>query len=193
MRIINLTQHRATDTQIQAGVVEWHDEFLGHSEWLAGTEGDPADWETRAPDDLSWMLTIPPMYDIPPSLEDRAADIAGWVDEMAAPAAMIGGHFGLTVALSEALSEALTRKGVLPLRAVTERRSVEQAQPDGSVRKVSTFEHIGFVPMLPSWWQDPQYIAVEVHQKLRGTAVALVQIGITTPAYSEYLERVFGQ
>ena len=188
MRIINLTQHRATDAQIKAGVVEWGAEHLGHSEWLASEFGDPTDWESRAPDDLSWMLTIQPMHDIPTTLEDRAADIAGWVDEMAAPAAMIGGHFGLTVALSEAL----TRKGVLPLRAVTERRSVEQTQPDGSVRKVSQFEHLGFVPMLPSWWSNSTAIPPQHYERISASISCLISCGAMTQAYADYCSQ-FGQ
>lgn len=55
--------------------------------------------------------------------------------------AMIGG----ATYLMEALAKALRDCGIRPLYAFSTRVSVEQAMPDGSVRKVNEFRHLGFV------------------------------------------------
>ena len=182
MRIINLTQHKGTEAQAKAGLVEWMAEHLGHSDWILDLGGDSSDWETRAPTDLAEVLNVAPSDDIPPVLAARAEEVAGWVEEMACRAAMIGGHFGLTVALSEAL----TMRGILPVRAVTERKAAEQAQPDGSVRKVSRFEHIGFVPMLPSWWNDSDKVTPESVAGIRALISGSARKGVFTSAFAEY-------
>jgi hypothetical protein len=43
------------------------------------------------------------------------------------------------------LEVALRAHGITPLYAFSVRESVDQVQPDGSVRKVATFRHAGFV------------------------------------------------
>ena len=55
--------------------------------------------------------------------------------------AMIGGAPWMMSALEGALLDA----GVQPVYAFSVRESVEQVQPDGSVRKVNVFRHVGFV------------------------------------------------
>ena len=44
-----------------------------------------------------------------------------------------------------ALESALLDECITPMYAFSVRDSVEQTQPDGSVRKVNVFKHIGFV------------------------------------------------
>ena len=188
IKVINMTQHNGTEAQHRAGLVEWADAHLSHSQFLAATDGDPADFETLVPDDLRPSLTISPEGDTPIALADRAQALATWADTIGVRAVMIGGHFGLTVDLSEAL----TRRGILPVRAVTERKSVEKTDSTGKVIKTSSFEHLGFVPMLPSWWQDSAKIAPEAYQAVRNAVTELVKAGATTPAFSEYWKRVFG-
>lgn len=56
-------------------------------------------------------------------------------------AAMVGG----APYLMGPLVAALGARGIQPLFAFTERRSVEETLPDGSVRKSSVFHHAGWV------------------------------------------------
>jgi hypothetical protein len=44
-----------------------------------------------------------------------------------------------------ALENALIDRGITPLYAFSVRSSTEEALPDGTVRKVNTFKHLGFV------------------------------------------------
>jgi len=54
---------------------------------------------------------------------------------------MIGGAPYLMGALEKALREC----GFTPVYAFSKRESIDQPQPDGSVRKVAVFRHLGFV------------------------------------------------
>ncbi|MEK7509560.1 MAG: hypothetical protein AAB605_02495 [Patescibacteria group bacterium] len=115
--ILNLTQHAATPDQVQAGVVE------------------PADKPA-----VSTLLT----FDTAPDqgeLQRRASALAAMATNAGTPAAMIGGAPYLMAPLEKALREA----GVKPVYSFSERRSSEQTQPDGSVRKVNVFVHVGWV------------------------------------------------
>jgi hypothetical protein len=115
--IFNLTQHAATPDQVRAGVVE------------------PAD--KRA---VSTLLT----FDAAPDqgeLARRASALAAMAAAAGTPAAMIGGAPYLMAPLERALKAA----GIKPVYSFSERRSEEQTQPDGSVRKVQVFQHVGWV------------------------------------------------
>lgn len=116
--ILNLTQHPVTPEQ---GVVE------------------PTEKErVRA------LLTFD---DIPREgeIEARAQALAELAtDELGGEegaAAMIGGAPFLMGALERALKE----RGVRPLYAFSRREAQEVTDPDGSVRKVAVFRHLGFV------------------------------------------------
>jgi hypothetical protein len=114
--ILNLTQHVGTPDQ---GVVEPSQDVKGA---------------------IVALLT----FDTLPSganIKDRAAALAAIAAEFGADAAMIGGAPYLMAPLEEALKAA----GIRPLYAFSLRESVEVTQPDGSVRKVATFRHQGFV------------------------------------------------
>ena len=120
--ILNLTQHPATPEQIAQGVVDL-----------------PADERATLIDRLT-VDTLPTKAEI----EARCADIA----MLAATAfdahpvqAMIGGAPWMMSAQENALID----QGIQPVYAFSVRESVEQPQPDGSVRKVNVFRHVGFV------------------------------------------------
>ena len=120
--ILNLTQHPASPEQIQAGVV---------------------DLPTKIREAVIDRLTV----DVLPTrqeIEARCADIA----MLAATAfenhpvqAMIGGAPWMMACLEGALFD----QGIAPVYAFSVRESVEQTQPDGSVRKINVFRHAGFV------------------------------------------------
>lgn len=123
--ILNLTQHPATTEQINAGVVDLPPHLRGQ---------------------LTTLLT----FDTLPTkeqIEIAAAQIAtlahGQCPEKFRPQAMIGGAPWLMAPLEAALAEG---QGILPIYAFSRRESVEQFQPDGSVKKINIFKHAGFVP-----------------------------------------------
>lgn len=113
----NLTQHQATASEVAAGV----------------TPEAPSE-ELKA---LLTFTSLPSKEEI----TDRAEKLA----DMATghPAAMIGG----APYLMGALEAALKKRGVQPLYAFSERRSIEKTLPDGSVQKTAVFEFKGFVSL----------------------------------------------
>lgn len=127
--IINLTQHPASAEQLAAGVVDL-----------------PAGYRALLVESLT-VDTLPTRQEI----ADRCATIAALAvhnglggDESDDPhptAAMIGGAPWMMAELERALLD----MGVQPVYAFSVRESVEQPQPDGSVRKVNVFRHAGFV------------------------------------------------
>jgi len=120
MTIINLTQHAATAEQLAAGVFD------------VPNEG--------ARRELLMQLTF---NDLPEDGEivERAEALASIAGAFGARAAMIGGAPYLMSALERELREG----GITPLYAFSRRESVEEKLPDGSVRKVAVFRHLGFV------------------------------------------------
>jgi hypothetical protein len=136
-RILNLTQHSPTPEQIAAGVV-------------SGEISDAQQTEVRA---LLTFDTLP----TPVEVRHRAERLA----EIAASAFTIvdyGGDSGLCANelfkyamiggapyLMAPLEVALRARGITPVYAFSVRESVDQVQPDGSVRKVAVFRHAGFV------------------------------------------------
>jgi hypothetical protein len=120
MKILNLTQHSATPDQILAGVVDL-------------PESDR--------DSLKRLLTF---ETLPTAAEivERANAIAAMEEGGEYLHAMIGGAPYLMAPLERALRSV----GVYPVYAFSTRESVEQAEPDGTVRKINVFRHAGFVP-----------------------------------------------
>jgi len=120
--ILNLTQHAANADQIAVGVSDLPEADRAHLVLLLTVDALP----TRA------------------EIEARCADIAtlASLHEPVAAQAMIGGAPWMMSALESALLDV----GVEPLYAFSVRESVDQHQPDGSVRKVAVFRHGGFVP-----------------------------------------------
>ena len=118
--IINLTQHKATDEQIRAGVVDPMPELKAKIRQALTFDALPSQAEiARAAVALAWLA-----------------------DESGEAVAMIGG----APFLMSSLEVALTEIGIRPMYAYSRRESVERTQADGSVRKVAVFKHLGFVP-----------------------------------------------
>ena len=116
MRILNLTQHAPTPEQVEAGVVE------------------PADKGA-----VQALLTFESVPDRTEMVR-RAKELA----EMArvADAVMVGGAPFFMGTLESVLKTVLA---VPVLYSFSRRESVEQTQPDGSVKKVAVFRHVGWV------------------------------------------------
>lgn len=121
MKIINLTQHPATPEQLAAGVFDVPAAF-GERERLVA------------------LLTF---EDLPSSefVRQRAEGVATYPERHGAEVAMIGGAPFLMAPLEKALRE----RGIRAVYAFSRRESVEESQPDGSVRKTNVFRHVGFV------------------------------------------------
>lgn len=122
--IINLTQHSATQDQLNAGVIE------------------PSPEDKKC---IQAMLT----FDELPSAEEmerRAYGLATLVTNMGASntshhTVMIGG----APYFMGRLEAALKAQGHQPVYAFSKRESVDQVLEDGTVRKTAVFRHLGFV------------------------------------------------
>jgi hypothetical protein len=119
MKILNLTQHKATPEQVEAGVVDLNDA------------------ERAKLIDLLTFNELPLIDEI----IGKAMDIAGIAVEHGYRKAMIGG----APYLMSALEAALIDKGIAPVYAFSKRESVEVMKDDGSVEKCAVFKHVGFV------------------------------------------------
>jgi hypothetical protein len=117
MSILNLTQHVASKEQVAAGVIEPDDK--------------------KAVQDLLTFVDLPTV----PDIVRRARNLAGIAKSAGVESAMIGGAGWLLGPLERALQAA----GIWPLHSFTRREAVEEQQPDGSVKKIQTFRHVGFV------------------------------------------------
>lgn len=125
--ILNLTQHHATTDQMNAGVIDL-----------------PEDQR----EELVRLLTFDCLPDSG-EVQQRAANIAGhylpeWIEQLGLEeidTIMIGGAPYLMCPLERYLTES----GMKPVYAYSERKSYDEKQPDGSVRKVNVFRHTGFI------------------------------------------------
>ena len=131
MTILNLTQHPATPAQRKAGVI------------------DMPDWLRTRLQKLLTFDTLPTASDV----EQRAIRIAEMIcdadaelhpdtDILEIQSVMIAGAPYLMPPLHKHCSQYCK-----VLYAFSERKSVEQTQPDGSVVKRTVFEHKGFVEL----------------------------------------------
>ena len=121
MTIVHLTQHNATNDQIDAGVFN-------------------VDYDHNELDYLRSLLT----FDSIPAIEDmqqRADEIAKIALRTNAKKAMIGG----APFFMGYLETALKSVGIQPLYAFSQRVSVETTAEDGTVTKQNVFKHMGFV------------------------------------------------
>ena len=125
--ILNLTQHIATPEQIEAGVFEPSAEDKKTIQKLLTFEEIPTKIEMyiRAAE----MLEIANKY-----FNKHAEEGHGKI--------MIGGAPFFMGTLQTRLK---LYAGYTPVYAFSKRESVDQPQPDGSVRKVQVFRHCGFV------------------------------------------------
>jgi hypothetical protein len=123
MKILNLTQHPATPDQAKAGVIDLPEDQWAH---------------------IKEALTFNDLPDAT-EIEERALYIALKAvvigHDVGATHAMIGGAPYLMAPLEQALED----YGIHPVYAFSQRETEEQTQEDGSVRKVATFRHLGFI------------------------------------------------
>jgi hypothetical protein len=118
MIILNLTQHAATDTQMNVGVCNAPSKELAELKEALNFVGLP---------------TVSDLY----CSADKIADIAYRLD---ATQVMIGGApFFMPV-----LEAVLISKGFKVMYAFSERVSEESVSEDGTVTKINVFKHIGF-------------------------------------------------
>ena len=122
VKILNLTAHHSTPSQILAGVIE-------------PKKKGPI-MELLNFDELPDMKTI----------NNRATAIADIADKEKGDEkmkAMIGG----APFFMEPLANALRLRGIRPVFSFSRRESVEHHMPDGSVEKRGVFRHLGFVEL----------------------------------------------
>ena len=122
--IINLTQHPATEEQIQAGVVDLSEEKRKYLQMVLTFQDIPTESE------INW----------------RADQIVSLLEgeEGYHCQVMIGGALWLMGPLTRKLKA----ERYIPLFSFSMRESVEEELPDGSVKKTSVFKHQGFIPAL---------------------------------------------
>jgi len=130
MKIINLTQHVATSEQVEEGVVDLPADYQANLRALLTFDSLPDRREVVARAEAIGEIA-----------EAFAVD-SGAIDSGGEIRAMIGG----APFLMRALEDALMDRGITPIYAFSRRESVEERQPDGSVRKINFFRHAGFVP-----------------------------------------------
>lgn len=120
LAIVNLTQHEATRDQEEIGVID------------------------LLPDERAELIDALTFNEAPTQLEiaERARKIAQLaVKATPCKRAMIGG----APYLMPALEQELRRVGIQPVYAFSKRVSIDQPQPDGSVKKISAFKFEGLV------------------------------------------------
>jgi hypothetical protein len=128
--ILNLTQHNATDEQKAQLVVEPRMTKEKIKKLLTFEEiPTKEEIESRATKLAEIAVSEASMY-------AGETDNVVWVTRV-----MLGGAPYLMGALEKAVREC----GFTPVYAFSKRESEEIPQPDGSVRKVQVFRHIGFV------------------------------------------------
>lgn len=119
-KILNLTQHEATPEQKKAGVIE--PASKGYIKQLLTFEKPPNKKE----------------------MEKRARELA-WLAEAykseGCTKVMIGGAPYFMSTLEQVLKE----HGFIPVYAFSKRECIEEKMPDGSMKKVQVFRHVGFV------------------------------------------------
>ena len=136
--IINLTQHPATTEQVAAGVVDLPLEQRSALASLLTFDTVPTRGEVEDRARAISLLALTWFCETDQHMpEDYGHDGAALAE------AMLGGAPYLMATLERALLE----HGLEPVYAFSKRESVEQQQPDGSVRKVNVFKHAGFVRM----------------------------------------------
>lgn len=137
--IINLTQHPATPEQKAQGVIDLPPDLLSEVKAALTVEKLPLGNEIR-----DRAVFIAGLIASNQSGSDRA-DEEGNLPEgdtgVFWEEAMIGGAPWLMSALEDALRD----QGIEPVYAFSRRESIEEPQPDGSVKKTQVFKHIGFV------------------------------------------------
>ena len=129
--ILNLTQHTASESQVAVGVIDLRPEVAAEVRDLLTFAVIPTAEEIR--DRAEAIAEIAATYDL--------ADTDEGIGEEFVCHAMIGGAFWLMAPLEKAL----LARGIMPLYSFSERVTQEVTLPDGSVKKTSVHQHLGFV------------------------------------------------
>jgi cell wall-associated NlpC family hydrolase len=128
--ILNLTQHVSTDEQKAQLVVEPRMTKAKIQKLLTFEEiPTKEEIEARAKELARIAASEASMY-------AGDTDNMIWITRV-----MIGGAPYLMGALENAVKEC----GFTPVYAFSKRESIDQPQPDGSVKKIAVFRHLGFV------------------------------------------------
>jgi hypothetical protein len=139
MSIFNLTQHAATPEQVQAGVIDPSPSVKAYVQELLTFATCPTRYEIRIrARTLAQIVVGDSVRATELAIQDGVEPIAPGQFKRA----MIGGAPYLMPALDDVLFEHFS---IEPLYSFSERVSEEVVQPDGSVRKVNTFRHAGWV------------------------------------------------
>lgn len=129
MPVLNFTQHRCTQDQLDAGILDCPDPYYDKLKQLLTFDELPT-----APEVWQRACQIADLF------EQVAVDLGfDYATDEASLHAMIGGAPFLMADLEDAFNES----GVLTCYAFSKRESVDQQQPDGSVKKVTVFRHAG--------------------------------------------------
>jgi hypothetical protein len=132
MIILNLTQHPATQEQLAAGVVDLTGENLARlKELLTFDSLANCGNRNKRADQIAALVARVFLPGDPESLQLDGTAIH----------CMIGGAPYLMAPLEAALIYNMR----VPVYAFSVRESVEETQPDATVRKVNVFRHAGFV------------------------------------------------
>lgn len=129
MRILNLTQHAATPDQVAAGVID----VSAHERELLAQALT-----------FEWVPDAREIHSRCELLAELASTSDAWEPQDGAPAmarVMIGG----APWLMGPLAGYLQGYGLVPVFAFSRRVSMDQPGKDGTVQKVSVFQHEGFV------------------------------------------------
>jgi hypothetical protein len=132
MLILNLTQHQATPSQKEAGLVDLPSELAAVVRAALTFDTVPTAQEIRNRAELLAHLASRADLDLPSEHPLVGVPFRG---------ALIGG----APYLMGALEIALLGVGITPVYAFSVRDSTEEVQADGTVRKVNTFRHGGWV------------------------------------------------
>jgi hypothetical protein len=128
--ILNLTQHNSTDEQKAQLVVEPR-MCKAKIQKLLTFEEIPTKEEIEARASELAEIAVSEANHYAGETDNKI-----WITRV-----MIGGAPYLMGALENAVREC----GFTPVYAFSKRESIDQPQPDGSVRKVAVFRHLGFV------------------------------------------------
>lgn len=150
IEVLNLTQHQATAAQITAGV--YSDHQIAAIAELTNFVGMPTEEEIkeRAGIITHRLLKLVKSWE-DDHLEEKDSYYRNWsfngetdwrTGDNGRGRVMVGGAPWFMSALCVSLKE----RGFNPVFSFTERQSIDEPQGDGSVKKVSVFNHVGFIP-----------------------------------------------
>lgn len=129
MPVLNFTQHRCTQDQLDAGILDCPSPQHDRLKQLLTFDELPA-----APEVWQRACQIADLF------EQVAVDLGfDYATEGTSLHAMIGGAPFLMSSLESALED----RNITSFYAFSKRESVDQPQADGSVRKVAVFRHVG--------------------------------------------------